>query len=241
MVERTSIMFYETSVRVNDLVETKTRKKPSKILCAFLFFLYLVGFDFGFVKYLNRRIRFVATTFSLTINVITAISIVIYLVYNGNDIFWYLLTFFYYCVGILVQKTSKYNLYDLIIDIINIDKRIAVPKINLILFCTLFVVTLHISIITGHCIYLGPDCIKFKRICYTIGIVCRDITSVVLFLIYYYIYRFVKIFKELIKSSQITINLMQQNYIKVCNFFDKIRLLYDKLVRVQIVYIVFVV
>lgn len=239
----------------NKILNVHGPKKPKREIPIILisFFIganFLIGLDFGFRKILKKNFQFIANCFCRfsSIFIITSIFIEIsFKIANAqySSLSWFMYGFFQYTFHVIFLHFSKYNLYNLIVDIYSIDIAIISNKnkanFNLLfLFFFLFVnCTLKAVFCYLFCINQDDLCgsIYIPGYIYCILLMGIDVVTLVQILIYYHIYKAAKYL--MVSLEENNIKMVRKQFTAVADVCDKISPTYGRLVSTYFIFHIF--
>lgn len=215
-----------------------TNKVPKSINVYFIMFLCIFGFDFGFKKTLSKYLRLMISCIQLCVEITMCIVLLWHTSSLKFDYHMALLFTFQYLTHCILLLFSKYNVYDLILDVYTLDKNImgAVNiKLAFVLYCyTILTCGLKQSLCVVNCslnttLYCQNS---FTGYWYCVPLIALDSITIIQMLLCYYVYRSVKYVKMSLHNSDI--KTVQERYHSIITYCDKIRPLNSALVSVVI-------
>lgn len=217
-----------------------TSKVPQSINVYFIMFLCIFGFDFGFKKTLSKYLQLMFSCLQLCV----AITMCIVLLYHSSslkfDNYMALVFTFQYLTHCILLLFSKYNVYDLILDVYTLDSNIMKAVNNklafVLYFYTIMTCGLKQSICVVNCsfnttLHCGNS---FPGYWYCAPLIALDSITIIQMLLCYYVYRSVKYIKMSLNNSDI--KTVQERYYSIITYCDKIRPLNSALVSVVILF-----
>lgn len=218
----------------------RTSKVPRSISVYFILFLCIFGFDFGFKKTLSKRLRLMFSCVQLCVSIIMCIILIWQTKYVQSDQYVMTLVYtFQYLTHCTLLLFSNYNVYDLIIDVYTLDRSI-MEAVNIkfafmLYFYTMVTCGLKQTLCVVNC-FLDSTLYcdhAFPSYWYCIPIIGIDSVAIIQMLVYYCVYRSVKYIKNSLHNFDI--KTVQERYLSVVTYCDKIRPLNSALVSVVIV------
>lgn len=230
-------------VRLNGPISRK-REIPSILIPFFTSIQFVLGLDFGFNKILKKNLQFPANCFccftSIFIITATFIQIVYYTVNDQlTQVFYLVHGLFQYSFHVICLRVSKYNLYNLIIDMYSIhintkwnkNKAKVIVISFVIFFSAMFV--LKSTLCFMACVNSKFCSTHFiPAISYCILFMSLDVITLAQILIYYYIYHAAKYLN--VSFEENGIKWVWKQFTAVANICDKIAPTYGRLVSTSI-------
>lgn len=206
--------------------------------------------DFGFSKVLKKNVRLLTSCFCffLSVFIITMISITtVHKIENSTltTSYWLIYGLIQYSLHAIFLRLSKYNLYNLIVDIYSVDLTIMGNKIKEKVFVTsivIFFCVTYISKVVVCCLFCTNenDCNMFYISGYLncIIIMGMDVITLVQIFIYYYIYKAAKYLKVSLedKDRHKDIQWVRKQFTAVADICDEIAPTYGRLVSISLVF-----
>lgn len=222
-------------------VKNRTKRKvniPKSIIIYFLTPQLLLGIDYGFTKAFKVKFRKLIKRISITMSLITTVILLGPLLNDYSDIWaWFNLT--EYVLYLLALNFAKYNIYEFVLDSIQIYELTATENIILqiiSLYSSIILVIIKILILIAKCLY------KFEEYCpmykvpyylfYFAPALGQDFFGMSQIIIVYYLYCCIKHLKMTLKKSHFSVTILQNQYIAIANCYDKIKPLYDNFVSI---------
>lgn len=219
---------------------------PRCLVTLFLTMNFIWGFDFGFIKYFDKktqkRIQFV--TFLINVFVMAVLSLPFcYITIEPAYAEWQLLYLLQYVIDCSVLNCTKYKLYDFIVDVSAIGFGKINKPVTLNNYCV-FILPIYVFGIHLLKYMLIVYILKFEFAYFTsllpipceiygIWYFCTDLVPFVLIIIYYYIYLRVKNLSDSVHDITINTNFVLEQYEAIADCYDKIMPLYDKIVSIR--------
>lgn len=219
---------FKTENKFTCVKPKKARVKiPKSINIYFILCLFIFGLDFGFKNTLNKYIRMVFTSIQLCVSIMMCVILnwrIFIFKFDSLQASIHTIQYLMHCAVLLF---SKYNVYDLIIDVHNLDKNI-MRTVNMQLAFVLYVSTILIfglkqTLCVINCIIKSSVYCEtpFPGYWYCIPLIAIDEVTIVQMLLYYYVYRSVKYVRIIL--IHFDIKTVQERYFAVVKFCDKIR------------------
>lgn len=199
-----------------------------------------MGLDFGFTKILKNNLQCTLNCFCSILSTFVIISIIIQIPYTyGNkqvtSLSWYINGLIQYSLHVIFLRFSKYNLYNLIVDIYSVDiatmeernKEKRSVNLLIIFFSTMYV--MKCAVCFSICINreLCPS-LYIHGYLYCIFFMGMDTITMGQILIYFYIYKAVKYLNESLIDKDI--KRAWKQFTAIADICDKISPTYGKLV-----------
>lgn len=227
---------------VNKIIHVKskkcTREVPKFINVYFILLLCMFGFDFGFKKTLSKYLRMVFSCVQLCVFITMCVFLIFGIGARRSDDYIVLVFVIQYLTHCTILLFSKYNVYDLIIDVYTLDGSI-MEAVNMkfgfmLYFYTIFSCGLKQTLCVINCMVDSTHyCVKpFPGYFLCIPFLGLDVVTIIHILICYYVYRSVKYIK--ISLDHVSTKIVQERYHSVVTYCDKIRPLNSAYVSVVI-------
>lgn len=202
-------------------------KVPKSINIYFILNLCIFGFDFGYKKTLNKNFRLALSCIQLCVSIIMCVILNWRITLRTFDYYTALAFTIQYLAHNALLLLSKYNIYDLIVDVHSIDENI-MEAVNTKLAIVLYLSTiLNIGVKQTICVV---NCLvdsayycetSFPGYWYCIPILGLDGITIIQMLLCYYVYRSVKYIR--ISLVNFDTKIVQERYHAVATYCDKIR------------------
>lgn len=237
----------------NKIVNVESTKKPKRdvsnlLIITFLIVFFVFGFDFGFSKILKKNIQFLASCFCyfLSVVIITAISIeIIHKIGNGQITAssWLIYGLIQYSFHVIFLRFSKYNFYNLIVDMHSVDTTTKDNSNKGKLFVNFMMAQywLNMPVLIIFCYFFctnkADECetlyLPAHIFCVLIMLMC--IITITEILIYYYIYEAAKFLKVSLEDKSKDVKWAREQFTAVADISDNIAPTYGRLVSSQLV------
>lgn len=228
---------------VNSLFEEKKFKKqiPNSIMTFFLIMQYMYGFDFGFNRVSNKKLRRLCKLITLLICLYTSVILLLPTPifasnWNIKSLGGYMY-FVQYCGHIILLYFSKYNVYNFVSDIRSVDDGIIYNKehkigcIALIVFASWFVMTMSLSALI--CLLTNAGCWVDNNRVNVIYVICAtgiDAIVLVQLIANFYTYYAVTYLVGLVGKEKTS--LIRKQYLRVSECCEKFGGFYEKFVSI---------
>lgn len=237
----------------NKIVNVLSTKKPKRdvsnlLIITFLSAFFVFGYDFGFSKILRKNIQFLASCFCyfLSIVIITAISIeIVHKIGNGQITAssWLIYGLIQYSFHAIFLRFSKYNLYNLIVDVHSVDTTTKENKNKSKLFVIFLIITLwfNMPVLVIFCYFFctnkADECetlfLPAHVFCFLIMVMF--VITLAQILIYYYIYEAAKYLNVCLEDKSKDVKWAREQFTAVADISDNIAPTYGRLVSSQLV------
>lgn len=224
--------------RSGNSVKPSTSEIPKSIHIYFILVLCLFGFDFGIKKTLRKYFRILCSCVQLCMSIMMCFILLLTINFVQVDTYVILIYTIQYLTYSVLLLFSKYNVYDLIIDVYSLDKSI-MEAVNIkfafaLYFFTIITCGLKQTLCMVNCFFKTTQyCIKpFPGYFHCLPIIGLDAVTIVQISLCYYVYLCVKNIK--IALDNCTINTVRERYRSVVMYCDQIQPLNSALVSVFI-------
>lgn len=147
---------------INKITHVKPKKRKSKVAISinvyFILFLCIFGLDFGFKKHLSKYLRIVFSCVQLCVSIVMFILLISRI--NTHFITSvFAIQYLTHCIRLLI---TKYNVYDLIIDVYSLDNGIMEAVKIKITFGLYFYTILSCGLKQSLCVV---NCVRNQNFC----------------------------------------------------------------------------
>lgn len=215
--------------RVNKVTYARPKKceVPKFINIYFILILCIFGLDFGYKKTLRKYFRVMLSFVELCATILMCVILIWRISLMKFDYYMAATFFVQYLMHTVLLKLTKYNVYDLIMDVHRLDKDI-MKAVNtkfafVLYFNTIINFAVKQTLCVGACYtdnsyYCKPS---FPGSWYCLPLIGLDGITIVQMLLCYYVYRSAKYVKICLRNCDIQI--VQERYRAVVAYCDKIR------------------
>lgn len=218
-------------------IKSKSSNIPTVVYVYFFTMLYGFGLDFGFKKFLKKKLRVITNWFQFFVTLaIVVLQMLVFIREKYYEYFSYLYLFSYIFHYLVLHRT-KYTLCDFIIDIHTLIDNKSIVVTNRVRDGIIYIYTI-LTIIVKYwscnlkCILNVDFCQQNSTPTYVncVPIVVIDGIAIILILISYYVYIPLKYINK--STKDVDTKVLLDNYMYVADCWDKIKPLYTRLVSV---------
>lgn len=233
-------------MKYNNTIGSDSKKLiPKCLVLLFLTIHFIWGFDFGFIKHLDKKTQKAAqiVTFLVNIIAIAMLSLPARYIIENPGVVWQLLYLLQYIIDLFILNCTKYNLYDFLIDISVINFRNSQKSTTINWFCAIMMTIYLFGIqLIKYVIYLchyKNDISSIRSLLavryeiYGIWYYCIDFVPFAQIVIYYYIYISLRNIKDYVCEVNVNMNNIVEQYEDIADCYDKIMPLYDNIVSIE--------